>query len=94
MPEIIAETTAAATYETTISTQNINQALSVRGDLGTDVIGIEQQNPDGSWSIVEDEKGLVQLASDRKVIGVYAAVGRIRINKPVTASAVAVWLGA
>lgn len=91
MAEIIAPTAAAAiSEEITITTRNINQAIMASGDLAADVIPIEKENPDGSWSQVEVEINgvatLIQLTATNMAIGIYAAMGKIRVNKPATGS--------
>lgn len=94
MPKIIDATTAAAQVVVNITRQNINQAIVAKGNLA-ETITIESQDPDGSWrQIVTDDSGPLQLTATNMQIGIFAAVGQIRINKPITASQVEVWLGA
>jgi len=94
MGEIITPRTEAKTHELVVSTQNFKRALRVQGDLGSAEIAIEHQNPDDSWSQIYVDGEAVKLTATNQAIGVFATLGRIRINKPVTTNLVGVWFGA
>lgn len=92
MPQVIAPQTAAAAAEF-IPTQ-IGQcgSIHVDGPIGAaEVIPVMQPNSDGTWRQFSTEaEGDIELSAENRAIVIPLPIGKIRVEKPITASAVGV----
>jgi len=94
MGMIIDWTTSAETVDVVITDDKIGRALIARGDLAANIIAVEYLDKNGDPYPAMQDGEAITLNADNQAVGLYSAIGRIRIKKPVTTNEVAVFLGA
>lgn len=94
MSVIIPATDLAAPVIIDVGMADKGKALVVKGDLASDVIPLKSQNPDDTWSqIATTADGDLELSATNQSIAIFAAMGKILVDKPSTTNEVEVTWG-